>query len=98
VPKTVRGGRADIGGADGLSGTAEANIGHGLVEPRADEIIVEGFLGASHQQVRVGIGSPQAAAHGQIIGDLDGHRPGDGDEAVFFELGLLDIKGSFFEK
>ena len=85
-------GAADVGGADGLSGTAEANIAYGLVEPGADEIIVEGLFGASRQQVRIGIGSPQAAAHGQIISDLDGHRPGDRDEAVLFKLGFFDIK------
>jgi hypothetical protein len=58
VPETVGHGGADISGADGFSGTAEANIAQGLVEPGTDEIIVEGFLGTGRQQVRIGIGSP----------------------------------------
>ena len=72
----MRCGRTDIGVADGLSGALEADIADGLMEPPADKLVVEGFLFAGGQQIGVGIGSPQDAAHGQIIGDLGGHSSG----------------------
>ena len=80
----------DIGVADDLSGVLEADIANGLMEPPADELVVEGFLFVGGQQIRVGIGSPQDAAYGQIIGDFGGQRLGYGNEAVFFELGFFN--------
>ena len=86
-------GGTDIGVADGLSGALEADIVDGLMKTPADKPVVEGFLFAGGQQIGVGIGSPQDAAHGQIIADLGGHGPGYGNETVFFELGFFNIKG-----
>ena len=88
----MRRGSTDIGVADGLSGTLEADIADGLMKTPADELVVEGFFFAQRQQIGVGIGTPQGAAYGQIIGNFGGHRFGYGNEAVFFKLGLFNIK------
>ena len=79
-------GSADIGVADGLPCSLEADVGHGLVEPSADQLVIEAFLSAGRQKTRVGIGAPQAAAHGQVVVDLGGHTLGMGIRRSFLNL------------
>ena len=88
----MRRGGTNVGVADGLPGALKADIADRLMKTPADELVIEGFLFACRQQIGVGIRAPKLVAHGQIIGNFSGHRLGYGNETVFFELGLFNIK------